>query len=126
MTLQMQRAIKAYLIIGNVVAAVLLSSTSERLNETVQVINWHAGPVLKQTQDDNANQVHVGDGEHQQVENEKARASLERILEKAQAEAMRVMTEVRIIAAGLLVNAILFGWLCGRRAWFDTANTMPK
>ena len=115
-----------YLIVSNVVAAVLLAFTSERFNEAVQVINWHSGTVLKQTRDGIAKQVHLSDGEQPQNAEEKARASLARILAKAQTEAMRVMTEVRFIAAWLFVNAVLFWWFLGRRPRFDTATTLPK
>ena len=121
----MQRTIKAYLIISNVVAAVFLAFTSERFNEGVEVIKWYASPVLTQIRDDNAKQVHVNEGE-QHNGDEMARGSFARILAKVQTQAIRAMTEVRIIAAWLLVNAVLLGWFLGRRQRAGTVGTMSK
>jgi hypothetical protein len=111
----MQRMIKAYLFLSNVVAAVLLIVTFERLSEAIEVINWHAVPVLKQTHDGNAKQVHVGGGQQLHNDDERALASLGRILAKAQAEAMRTRTEVRIIAAWFIGNVVLGWWCFGRQ-----------
>ena len=99
-----------YLLLSNVVVGVLLIVTFEPLSETTEVINQNAVPLLKPLHEDNDKQLQAGNDKRLHNDNDQAFAYIERMLAKAQTEALRIRMEVRIIAAWFLVNAVLSWW----------------
>lgn len=110
----MQSAIKTYFLVSNIVAAILLILAFEPLSETVEVINENAVPMLKQLQERYDEHVQANSEQRLRSDSGQAFAYIERLLTKAQTEALHTRTGLKIIVPWLLINSAV-SWWCFRR-----------
>ena len=94
----MRQIIAKYLIVSNVVAAVLLLVSFEPLSETAEVANEKAVPILKQLHNDHDQQL----------------GYVAHMLATTESQALRTRMVIRIIVVWLLVNAVV-SWRCSSR-----------
>jgi hypothetical protein len=109
----MQGPLKIYVLISNVVVAILLIVAFEPLTETVEVINQNAVPMLKQLHERTDKDVRANNEEGPRRDTGQTFAFIERLLAQAQTEASRTKAVLRILVPWLLLNAAV-SWWCFR------------